>query len=172
MAHLWLRDDAEGWAVWPLEGEAFALEASPPQNLTRDELVPSAVLLRSGDGRAPRWVLVAGAKSEVYLNGLRVSLGIRVIRDRDEIRVGDAGACFFSTETLARVAAFPGAERKTFCPRCRMDIEQGTLAVLCPNCRVWYHSSAEMPCWSYAANCVCGHPTDLNTGFQWMPEEL
>jgi hypothetical protein len=108
-----------------------------------------------------------------------VTAGLCVLGDRDEIRMGGE-LRYFSTETLASVEAFPGAERAVFCGRCRQKIEAGTPAVCCPGCGIWYHQdesanlaeSERLPCWTYSEKCAfCGHPTALDTVFAWTPEE-
>lgn len=92
--------------------------------------------------------------------------------DRDEIRVGTGVQYFFSSEDLASIEEFPAQERTTHCGRCRQPIKAGSPAVRCPQCNVWYNQSAELPCWTYSDKCAyCGHPTSLEAGFSWVPEE-
>jgi hypothetical protein len=102
-----------------------------------------------------------------------VENGLAVVRDRDEFFVAGGGSRFFSTETLARVEAFPGSAHPLFCPRCKQLVESQAPAVRCPQCRVWHHQAEELSCWTYAPTCgACPQLTDLAAGFQWTPLEL
>jgi hypothetical protein len=176
MAHLWVRDEAEQWAVMPLEHAALSLTPGPPRpvaSLADARALPANVLmLRTGE-TDPAWVLVAGSGAGVSVNGMPLAVGIRVLADRDEIRVSSADSYFFSTENLAIVEEFPASDQTLFCPRCKQDIEKGTEAVRCPACGVWHHQTEELNCWTYSDVCaLCAHPTELNGGFRWTPEEL
>jgi hypothetical protein len=114
------------------------------------------------------WVLLARPGAAVRINGRRV--GVRVLRERDEIVVGAARA-FFSTERLAQVEAFPGGSAAIFCPRCKQEIAHGSLAVRCPGCGSWYHQREELGCWLYSQRCQhCAQATPLDGGFRWEPE--
>jgi len=152
MAHLWLQADAsDEWNIVPLADGAVS--------------VNSAGLLRSAT-EEEAWILVGPAS--VRVNGHPLDTGIRVLRDRDEVRVG-ASRAFFSTETLPTIVPFPG-ERPALCPRCKLDILAGSPAVRCPRCRIWHHESEEYPCWLYNASCAnCDQPTALDADFRWSP---
>ena len=155
MAHMWIFE-ADAWRCEPLR-DAAALGAG-------------AELLRATTPDGERWAILGGR--EIRVNGTPVDAGIVVLRDRDEISAAGRRV-FFSTESLATVVPFVAGERPTFCPRCRGPIEDGSPAVLCPNCRVWYHQSAELPCWRYAERCaLCDQPTALDAGWRWTPEAL
>ncbi|MFY9556904.1 MAG: RING finger protein [Blastocatellia bacterium] len=180
MAHLWVRDEAEQWAVLPLEHEAFTLAASPPKPippLSRESDAPSrlrsVVLVRAPAANGnTEWVLIAGSNSLASVNGIPLVTGIRVVEDRDQIRVPDGCTVYFSTETLARVEGFSGPA-SMFCPRCKQEIEGGSDAVKCPSCGVWHHQSPELNCWTYSDVCaLCAQSTDLEGKFRWTPEEL
>jgi hypothetical protein len=175
MAHLWLQD-ANGWGAHRLDAALYELAASPiPQAM--------AVSVCSADGKTARliqtdtcglqvWALIASRNSGVRVNSHGVTAGICVLSDRDEIRTAEGKQYFFSTETLATVVAFPGAERPLYCGLCREPIEAGAQAVCCPGCGVWFNESAELPCWTYADKCpFCGHSTTLDAGFSWTPED-
>ena len=171
MAHLWVRDVEEQWAVLPLDGIAFSLSLNPPRAVN-GETVSGAVLLKSVHAGSETWVLVTGAES-VSVNGRRVALGMRVVKDLDKISVEGVGTYFFSTESLASVKAFPGSEQKIFCPRCRQDITAEVPAVQCPQCGVWYHQTEELPCWTYSERCaLCPQTTAMEAGYKWTPEDL
>jgi len=178
MAVLWLRGAGaagEGWACMALEGgEAVELGAGPPRRRRSAEDVPGGralvVPLRGGGGR---WVVVAPPAACLRLNGLALAGGIRVLRDRDEIRIGDDGVTmYFSTETAARVVPFAGGGTgAAACARCRQPIAGGSPSACCGGCGIAYHASDELPCFEYAAGCaVCGHPTVLDGEFRWTPE--
>jgi hypothetical protein len=188
MAHLWMTGESGRWAVVPLEGETFSIDTLPPSPLpgpteergaggAREqwESGTSALLRRDRGSDRETWALITRAPEKVRVNGLPVSLGVRILTDRDAIRISEVGSCYFSTERLAQVEAFPGAAEAVFCPRCRQEIVKGTPAVRCPgpDCRVWHHQSDEFPCWTYNETCaLCPQPTDLDAGHQWTPEGL
>jgi hypothetical protein len=135
-----------------------------------------ALLLRSRTDQGETWLVMnatlASAAGGVALNGVPLHAGIRVLADRDEIRIEGLGRVFFSTEELACVASFPGADTPTFCPRCKQEVTAGSPAVRCPACQRWYHQSDEYPCWTYTAQCLCGHPTAMDTSYWWTPNGL
>ena len=176
MAHLWIREPATGWSVLPLGEEDYALDVVPPNALSArpwSQTVPAASLLIPPVAGEATWFLFATGRGGVFVNGLPVPLGMRALADRDEIRLAGAEPAFFSTETLAAVAAYPGAERPVDCPRCLLPIEPGTPAVRCPRCGVWHHENAERNCWTYARTCrLCPQPTALDAGYGWSPEDL
>jgi len=177
MAHLWLTTEAQQWAVLPLEAAAFTLATNPPRQVpvpVADGYASSNVLLvRTSPAEGPTWVLIAAPGSGVCVNGLPLAIGLRVVSDRDEIRIPGVGALYFSTERLARVEQCPGSDKSLVCPRCKQGIERGAAAVMCPCCGVWHHQTDELNCWTYSEVCaLCDHATDLKAGFQWTPEEL
>ena len=58
--------------------------------------------------RRSSWTLLAGREASLRVNGtVALVLGIRALRDRDEISFAGQ-RCFFSTEELARIVPFPG----------------------------------------------------------------
>ncbi len=120
------------------------------------------------------FALLAPRGCAVRVNQTRVVSGLRVLRHRDAIRIGQAPAFYFTTERLARVEIFLGADVATHCPRCRSEIFAGDAVVQCPICTITMH---EMPdkkrgCWRFSATCVCGGPTDFSAGNQWHPGDL
>jgi len=175
MAHLWMQD-VNGWGAQKLDAALYDLAATP---ILHAEVAPmgsasrnSALLIRADAGGLPAWALIASPDSAVRVNSRALPAGLYVLADRDEIRTGDGIQYFFSTESLATVVAFPGAERPVYCGRCREPIEAGAPAVCCPGCGIWYHQSEELPCWTYAEKCnFCPSPTALNNGFSWTPED-
>jgi len=173
MAHLWLKDEANQWSPVPLDHDAVTLNGGAVQHFRQDDRRSSNVLVRTSGPHGFSWVLIAGEKSNVSINGMRLLTGIRVVSDRDEIRIANADTMYFSTETLAAISDFPGADQPFFCPRCKQEIKRDTAAVQCPGCSVWHHQSGELKCWTYMEACaMCAHPTDMEAGFRWTPEEL
>jgi hypothetical protein len=160
VAYVW-SDGTDG--VWELK----TLDA-------RGHDLPPARIVRQGS-QSDEVFVVLGTDA-VRVNGVPLDLGIHVLRDRDELRVGSARA-FFSAETLAAVEPFPGSGGPTLCPRCKLEIESGKAAVRCPKCRVWHHQCPDDPeklgCWLYSEKCAtdCGQPTALDAGLRWTPEE-
>ena len=182
MAHMWVQlgDEVGEWVIVSLDnnGEAFLLTGDP-----------SAPVVAYGDKRGKRggayiirhrnldgsesYQLFASAAADVHVNGSLVALGTKVLKDKDEIRVGKSRPMLFSTERQARVKNFPGIGKPAMCPRCKQEIQMGTPAVRCPNCGVWYHQTDELPCWTYSQRCsLCPHSTSLEAGFSWTPETL
>ncbi len=173
MPHLWREDRSletgePEWVVQPLDDEA----AVPLGALSAADTGAAALLLRSRTDQGELWLAMSATPAGVALNGAPLLTGIRALVDRDEIRVAGLGRVFFSTERLACVAPFPGADTPTFCPRCKQAIAAGSPAVRCPACQRLYHQSGEYPCWTYAATCLCGHSTALDAGFRWTPNGL
>jgi len=177
MAHLWIANEEQAWAVLPLEDDTFILTTTPPQPVRRplgaDEVLSKVLLVRTPGAEGLSWILIAGPGSGVSVNGVPLVSGIRAVADRDEIRIAGASNFYFSTERLARVEALPGSDQVLYCPRCQQEITAGSLAVKCPGCGVWHHQIEDLNCWTYAEVCaLCAHSTDLNAGFQWTPEQL
>ena len=178
MAHLWIPDAVTRWALLPLEGRYFALSQRaqcPVRRLAGAHAEEGEVLLgkyqRVGDPES--WVIKTQREASVSINGRPVYLGLRVLRDRDEIVLGGNVRLFFSTETELHVEPFPGAEHAVFCARCKQEITKGTPAVQCPGCGTWCEQTEEKPCWTYGPTCpMCDQPTALDSGFRWTPEEL
>jgi hypothetical protein len=177
MAHLWVTTEAQQWAVLPLEDDALTLTTSPPQPvghpLAEYLSLSNVLLVRTREAECETWVLVAGAGSGVSVNGLPLATGLRVVSDRDEIHIPGVSNLYFSTESLARVEELSASGQTLFCPRCKQEIEKGSMAVRCPSCGVWHHQTDELNCWTYSEVCaLCAYATDLNAGFRWTPEEL
>lgn len=176
MAHLWVKNDSEEWAVLPLEADAFSLATIPPRvaaGATDGGGAAGVVLMRARREGEAFWVLLSADGRDVRVNGEALTLGVCAVADRDEINVCGVGTLYFSAESLARVEEFPGASQALYCPRCKLAVERETRAVKCPQCGVWYHQSEEFPCWAYAETCaLCPQPTGLDTGFRWTPEGL
>lgn len=174
MATLWIEQDAD-WMALTLAERTYVfcggrLQPAPdgPDDVTR--------LVRR-DGIENRWVLLTGAGAKVLVNGQPLVLGIRLLRDRDEILIADQAGqgrrCYFSSQEPPRVVPLPAEYSATRCPRCKQLVVAGTLAVRCPSCGLWQHQTDQLPCWEYAATCTCcPQATDLNAGYPWTPESL
>jgi len=179
MSHLWLADrSTAGWAALPLAGEALDLSLDEAGEL-RVRRSPGSDALRSSGARVlphgaqgqEAWVLLCTAGARLSVNGLPLPTGIRLFRDRDEVRFAGGERFYFSAEELAAVVPFPASA--TVCPRCKQAIEPGSPSVRCPACRAWHHQSESLPCWVYAERCfLCDQPTELNSGFRWSPHEI
>lgn len=177
MAHLWLQGEETKWTAHTLDDSESNLGNIPAEAVGQEPLsgqAPPEVYLRKSDGNNEFcWVVLAGRGSDIKINGLPLYTGICVLRDRDEIRWGPDGIAFYSTEELAAVVNLPHGDRKIVCPRCKQEICPETPAVQCPRCRVWHHQSEDLPCYTYAERCAtCTRKTSLDTGYEWVPEEL
>jgi len=176
MPHLWVKDSGE-WTVLELLSDTFALTRDPLKPVQRRELgTPAeiACMLRcNGAGGEHLFVLAPSENTAVIINGIPLASGIRILRDRDELRVGGIERMYFSTESLAVLTRFPGNEQAMYCPRCKREIALQTDAVKCPQCDAWYHQSEEFPCWVYSERCaLCDQPSNLDAGYRWSPEYL
>ena len=106
-------------------------------------------------------------EGRVSVNGVP-ALPLRVLQDRDEIRVDDEALCF-SIDGPADVVRFSGPSSLR-CGRCQGTMQTGEPAVQCPRCQTWHHQTPDLPCWSYGPQCSgCGRPT---AGAAWRPEPL
>ncbi|UCH83230.1 MAG: hypothetical protein JSW50_12305 [Candidatus Latescibacterota bacterium] len=182
MPTLWIRDDDCLWSALPLSDRPIEIDHPFPIERSAEELVDTqidGVVLFPVDNSSPvtTWALLWGPDRDVRINGLSsFTVGIRVMDDRDEIRIGTGGEVYFTTETLPVVETFEGSTHDIFCPRCRKQIEPGQSVVRCPGpaCGLMYHYNADkaLNCYEYADNCVCGHPSTLDAGYRWVPDEV
>ena len=187
MPHLWIQDEDADWAVQPLNGEAVALgpggartarRSSPtalPASSAKGAGDTTALLMPASTRDGAVWVMVTPPGVEARVNGIPLTSGLRVLADRDEIRVATGVAVFFSMEQLAAVVPFPGVGegRSARCPRCQQDIEKSAPSVCCPQCRLSYHQSGPRLCWTYREVCaMCDQATDLGVWFRWSPADL
>jgi hypothetical protein len=174
LAHLWAADGEGGWQAAALAGDAFVLTGAGPEPApSPPEAGADLRLLRLevGDG-TESWALLGGPEQEALVNGLPIAgLGIRVLRDRDQVQLPGGPPFFFSSERLAQVESFPGAAGAR-CPRCQAAIGPATPAVRCPGCGLWHHQSPEWECWTYGHCSGCGRAGALGGDFAWTPEGL
>lgn len=174
---------AQEWVVVPLDAERFAL--APGEGNSVDGVRVARTLANGAaaelhhvrsDETGDAWVVVSNLArpGELSINGQPVPLGISVLRDRDEIRIGRRARAWLSLERLAEILPYPRADAPR-CPRCQTAIAEQSPAVRCPNprCAIWHHESGLFPCWSYDTRCaLCDQPTALDPAFRWSPEEL
>lgn len=184
MAHVWTTDrdgKANGWSVFPLAADGYEITNAGKlvsrTNGGQQHSKPNALLVRQASNDT--WILLIEPSAPVWVNGQAVTLGVRILRDRDEIRMGrlQPTTLFFSTERMAAVEPFPGADRPIHCPRCKTELAVGVPAVRCPNpqCGLWHHQAPEsnLPCWTYDTRCAsCDQQTALDAGYRWTPEGL
>lgn len=184
MAHLWVRSGDSEWAALELAGDLVlddrVLPAKGSFDLPDDERPAHRVNHRTdhsttrlvGSATDPaRWALLA-LPGRATVNGIPV-MGLRVLRDRDEIRLVGLETAYFSTERLTSIQPCAVSNASIICPRCRQPIASGTPAVCCPACGVWHHQETALACWTYAERCaLCPQPTGLDAGYQWTPEAL
>jgi hypothetical protein len=178
MAHFWTIIDESEWAIQSLAGECCLTATaglgvrftSPAASLDADEI---RLLPPDAAGVSPSWTLLGGRGASLRVNGQPLVLGVRALRDRDEISIA-GHRCFFSTEELAGIVPFPGLAQLAYCPRCKQKMEFGVPAVACPRCRAWHHQSEKFPCWTYGSSCaLCQtQSTALEAGYSWTPESL
>ena len=164
MAHLWVSKMNE-WKTRELSGDSFQLPAAG---------AGAGALLRRAANGAPEggWLLLASPGMPVLVNGAPVQLGIRALRDRDEIRPAGAAPMFFSTEQLMAIEPFTGLPEGK-CPRCTRTIEPQSPAVRCAGCKTWYHSTEARSCFCYGEGpicVVCGADAVVSGDYAWTPE--
>jgi hypothetical protein len=178
MSHFWVQGAEQKWTAHALkapshDARAFLLPGDAGSSASPDESGLAIRALAFRQGAVERWAVVAGPYARLQVNGMPLTAqGMHVLADRDEISCAGLGSIFFSTETLAAVVEFPGADRPVYCGRCRQVIMPGGPSVRCPNCGVWYHEGETLKCHSYAETCAfCPYPTALDAGYTWKPEE-
>lgn len=179
MAHIWIRDPERNgdWIALLLGGDAVTLTPDPP-HVRCGRLSPTPgrplIWLVVTEPGTPRWVLITNNSGSVFVNGIPLSTGIRVLADRDEITAPCLGRLFFATDEPARVEPFPGVPPSGCCARCQQRLEPETPAVRCPSatCRQWHHERADLNCWTYDERCAsCSQPTALDGAHPWTPLE-
>jgi len=188
MAHLWVKAENDGEFVWNVAvldcSKVYTVSGHGPAVVEDSPVVsgqaPDMLLLaHAAQSCDEQWILIASAGSATAVNGRPIHpTGIRVLRDRDEMLLQTesekrARRWFFSTERLAEIEAFPGADPAVPCARCKQPMAENEPAIRCPNCGRWHHQTEMLPCWTYAATCAGCHdqPTE-EAGYRWSPEEL
>jgi len=182
MAYLWFVEDEHQWAAMPVTERPVDVGADVPRVVAPEHLTvkikqngtrKATVIVPTGEGPSRMYALVWGPGQTVRVNGWTLTAGLRVLADKDEIKVGVNTPVFFSTESVAQIEIFPGSDREIFCPRCTLPIEAGKPVVRCPKCHIIHHQDdEELGCWTYGPGCaVCSQPTAMDAGFRWTPEE-
>ena len=189
MAHIWFSDH-DGYAVVALEHDRYGLCPNAADGIPVRKAVNAAgdaaasqrgvgdiclVRAAAGEASAETWAILSARPggSTTHVNGVPVTPGLRVLHDRDEIRIG-ARRLYFSAERRARVEPIPQGQTP-LCPRCQSEIECGSPGVQCPAlaCGVWYHERDDKRCWTSEIRCtLCDQSTDPDAGFGWTPEEI
>lgn len=165
MPRIWMRNDHEGWRAVHLDGRGIILltDNDPPDSA-------ASVLPAAGDGRT-LWCLVAAAGREARVNGWAIPGGVRILSDRDEIRLSRHARYYYSDADPAIVEPFPASVGAVPCGLCTAPIDPGTDAVRCPRCSVWHHANDERNCWTYNSVCSqCDQPTALTGDSVWSPD--
>ncbi len=158
--------------------------AEDPGNPVENMVVADLDIVKPRDGRFnEKYVLLWSPQHTVRLNGLQLTSGIRILADRDEIRVNNDPPVFFSSEQLVTDEVYEasdtgdkgGPASDALCPRCEKPLIEGKPVVRCPGCSLAYHYSSSdknRDCWGFASKCSCGHSTEMGNGFRWTPHEV
>lgn len=165
MAVLWTqREQDDSWRPTELNGDPAPLAGVSSAAGAVATVLPLV-------GSADR-ILITGRRASISINGNPLLLGIRVLRDRDAIRVGPSPCVYFSLETLPVVVPCPEA-RPVPCARCKTDIAPGFPAVRCPSCGAWHHQGGDLLCWSHVERCAaCQRLTLMDGQYHRTPEGL
>jgi len=117
MANLWLENgEPARWLRVELTGDAWVLSTDVPTPLGtgrgNGSVSRPTLLVRRGSTADAQWVLLAGREANIRVNGSPMVAASRVLRDHDEILLGDAEAgswrrCFFSMSGAATLEPFP-----------------------------------------------------------------
>jgi hypothetical protein len=169
MANLWVYREQQ-WTTVPLDRDQIELPADQLVGAAPGAHATAAVLAHTAGDDESQWALIVGRGPRVRVNGDRVMLGIRSLRDRDAIQIDGGERIFFSTQSAPVVAAY-GGKIAVPCPRCSSEIQPGDLSVQCPRCRAYFHHTGELQCWLYTDRCICDQPTALNDENCWRPDE-
>ena len=148
MAHIWVYSEPEKlWAVMPMvEGSMLEFTGEDKRPLRQSAGGTSSrfpiLMSASGlPGEETSWTLLAQPDANLWVNGLPLISGIRLLRNQDEICILGCRRFYFSTDSLPQVMAFPGFDRSILCPRCKQEVKKGEPSVRCPSCGVWHHQT-------------------------------
>ncbi|MGD0389446.1 MAG: hypothetical protein ABSC42_10880 [Tepidisphaeraceae bacterium] len=173
MPRLWVRRDLQQWTTVPLDHDPFELNADPLGAIVPTARDGPVVLARKVDDGKDQWALIVrpGEEAIVHVNGDRVMLGMRALRDHDAIQIGGGGRIYFSAESAPVIVTYPEGKPPVICPRCSTEIKSGDLVVRCPKCETYFHQKQELECWLYDDRCQCDQPTALSEENCWRPDE-
>lgn len=175
MAVLWFPRDGEWTPVALPEGDASLVLAlgtagAPQQVELQAGLLPGA----------EAWLSTpAGARSPSLLArsaGVRVNgdpAEVRPLRERDEILFEPGLRLYFSRESAREALPFPKAQEGIYCPRCKLLLEAGQLAVAC-ECGVWFHALPDRPCYGEGeSQCpACARDLIPIGECAWRPDDV
>ncbi len=173
MSSLWYQSDDGVAPMWQ------AIELSSQTIDLADTLHLPMRIVPFGDRAGAYGVALLVAEGHsVWVNGRPVPAGIKVLSHRDEVLAGGR-TIYFSDESLPAIRVFALApnQRRPRCAVCRMAIEDGQTVVGCPRCGRLFHQAEDAAaenakaCWTYRAQCLCGHPTGLDASAVWRPEK-
>ena len=169
-ANLWQFTSGDWEALALREAAALTAAAVTPLSRAAACLAHTPALLYN---TGAHWVLLAAPDTGVWVNASPLSEGLRVLADRDAIRIPGAPPLFFATDQSVERIPFPD-DQPLPCPRCRDPIQLGDMAVRCPGCGIWHHQHPERECWSYGSSCCnCNQPSAAAAvGQSWSPEVL
>lgn len=149
MAYLWVeRGERTRRLAVELTGDVWVLSTGVPTPLGEwncdGSIARPTLLVHRGNAADAQWVLLAGHEANVRVNGSPMGVASHVLRDHDEILLGDAEIgswrrCFFSLAGMVTVEPFPAGGDLMCCPRCKQPILDGQSAVRCPACGLWRH---------------------------------
>ena len=98
MAHLFIREH-RNWRVMPLDRPAIVLEPLADAPTPKDGV---ALLLRSRTADGDRWLVLSATPGAVWLNGSPLH-DMRLLNDRDELRIARVGRVLFSNRRIAEL---------------------------------------------------------------------
>jgi hypothetical protein len=169
MARLWIHHNAK-WNIFPLQNDLSAISLA---EIVSEAQNSAPTLVRKADDDQRQWAILARPDEEpVHVNGDPVLLGVRALHDRDAIQFGGGERIYFSTESAPVVEAYGAGKTPVACARCGTLIHPGDLSVKCGKCAAIFHQSPDLPCFTYADHCICGHPTTMNDDNCWRPDEI
>lgn len=191
MAHLWMKDDSRKWAVLDLQVAAIELQGAaldigrfPPTGIEQPSAGTGAgatgkaqlLLVPFSEGKkSPSWALLWNHHTRVYVDSVLLTSGLRILFDREEIRLAANDPIYFAAVSPPRITTYTATEREIECMRCQSPLRQGDPVVVCPQCGITFHQNPDDPrrqCWIYSEKCNCSMQTDLDADFLWYPEHL
>jgi len=153
MAYVWFEREDE-WAAMRLSempvdvGGRVPRAVTPGHSSIGTKQIPAqkaTQIVQVGAGRRQASVLIWSPDKTVRVNGWTLTTGIRVLADRDEIRIGDRTPVFYSSESVARSRSSPEATARSSATLYAADRKRKAV-VRCPDCGLMYHQDAELRC--------------------------